>query len=230
MSLISQLHSYIRRPQLSRQGRPLPTEEKVKEYERMPVLQLPKPATELMSLDLALEQRTSFNQDSINDNPISLNQLGSLLWYALGIKNNSDLRQYPSGGGLYPIETYLLGQIEGQDTFVYHYNPTKHSLEELWAIEEKDLERLMLSKNTPTSDLFLVFTAMWERSSYHYADLAYSHCLLEAGHMAQNVLLVATALGLKTRPISGFDDDLLSETLDLNQKKEQPVYGIFLAS
>ena len=37
----------------------------------------------------------------------------------------------------------------------------------------------------------------------------------EAGHSSQNLLLMATALGLGAVPIGGFEDDEVSEALDL---------------
>lgn len=52
--------------------------------------------------------------------------------------------------------------------------------------------------------------------------------MLEAGHMAENVLLVATALGMSTRPIAGYDDAALAKLLDLDERIEQSVYSIAL--
>jgi nitroreductase len=46
--------------------------------------------------------------------------------------------------------------------------------------------------------------------------------------MAQNILLVATALGLDARPIAGFDDEKVLSLLDIDPNLEQPVYMISL--
>lgn len=230
MSIINTIHSYIRRPQNVRVEQNF-SNLKHKEYRRMPVLKLPPPADTLVPLHIALQKRSSFHKDESLDSPISLSDLSTLLWHSLSKNITKDRRPYPSAGALYPIESYLLGNIEGEkDNFVFHYNPTNHSLEKLWSLSDDDMSDLSVSSVTPTSRLFLVFSAVWQRSSSTYGDLAYSHSLIEAGHMAQNILLVATSLNLKGRPVAGFNDDLLIKVLDLDQTKEQPVYGVFLSS
>lgn len=141
-------------------------------------------------------------------------------------------RTYPSGGALYPIETYLVVSKEGGvGPGVFHYNPTDHALERLWDlpanIEAEDLvtrpdERLHASA-------LVVLTSLWERSAGKYGDFAYVLALLEAGHVSQNLLLAATALGLGTRPIAAFDEPALETLLDLDAMREQVVQTIILA-
>ena len=46
--------------------------------------------------------------------------------------------------------------------------------------------------------------------------------------MAQNLLLVATALGLSACPIAGFHDDALAGSLQLDLQHEPPLYVIAL--
>ena len=75
---------------------------------------------------------------------------------------------------------------------------------------------------------FLLFTAVWERTAAKYGDFGYLHAILEAGHMAQNVLLVASALKLSARPLGGFDDATIHNALGLDSDEEQPVYVIAL--
>ena len=48
-----------------------------------------------------------------------------------------------------------------------------------------------------------------------YGERAGQFTLNEAGHSSQNLLLMATALGLGAVPIGGFEDDEVSEALDL---------------
>jgi nitroreductase len=43
----------------------------------------------------------------------------------------------------------------------------------------------------------------------------------EAGHISQNLILAATALGLSARPFGGVFDDLLNRDLGLNAAEEQ---------
>jgi SagB-type dehydrogenase family enzyme len=61
------------------------------------------------------------------------------------------------------------------------------------------------------------------RTASKYGSRAERYCLLEAGHVAQNVLLQATALGLAGVPVGAFDDRRVASTLALPPKL-RPVY------
>ena len=43
----------------------------------------------------------------------------------------------------------------------------------------------------------------------------------EAGHVSQNLVLAATALGLSARPFGGVFDRLINEALGLDETREQ---------
>ena len=75
---------------------------------------------------------------------------------------------------------------------------------------------------------FLLFTAVWERTAAKYGDFGYLHAVIEAGHMAQNVLLVASALKIAACPLGGFDEKIAASILDLDNETEQPMYAIAL--
>lgn len=48
-----------------------------------------------------------------------------------------------------------------------------------------------------------------------YRSRSGRYCTLEAGHVAQNILLQATALGLGAVPVGAFDDDAVGALLEL---------------
>jgi SagB-type dehydrogenase family enzyme len=228
---LSDLHNDLRGTRLTRRGATHRPEDVPrgthKTYPRMEKITLPAPKKLPATLQAALEKRMSYFGGT-DRSKLSLETCGALFGLALGKHTSSTHRNYPSGGALYPIETYLISSaLEGSAPAVFHYNPTEHALEKLWdvpaSIELKDLAR-------HPNDLFfsslIVFTVVWRRSSAKYGDLSYQHSLLEAGHMSENVLLVAGALGLKTRPMAGFDDDALISLLDINAEEERPVHTI----
>ncbi len=234
MTFLSHLHADLRLARLTRRGatrRPEDVHRGLhKTYPRMVSIPLPEPEPLTTTLSDALmlrRSRTSGNSEM----PVTLNEMGTIT--ALALRKQSPLhngRSYPSGGGLYPVETYLISTaLESQTPAVFHYNPTAHALERLWDLPAhfnmKDIakrpEHLSLSG-------MLVFTGVWNRSSAKYGDLAYLHTLIEAGHMSQNVLLVGCALGLSMRPYAGFDDNLITSLLDLDEEMEQPVHTITL--
>ncbi|MFZ2886930.1 MAG: SagB/ThcOx family dehydrogenase [Minisyncoccia bacterium] len=185
---------------------------------------LPAPQPLQTNLADAIRSRASFT--TVPDEAgLTHEELGTLLGQALGMRG--ELRTYPSGGARYPIETYLLGSvIQSHPRGTYHYHPKDHALEHLW--DSPPVTELMRPSVMTPSQTLIVFTAAWERTSAKYGDWSYGHFFLEAGHMAQNILLVANALHIRARPMLGFADDAVVETLDLNER-EQPIYSILLA-
>lgn len=227
-SFITRIHSHVRSQRII----PVVQEKHApqvphKEYIRFPRTPLPAPLQLPMTLCEAIRLRTSY-AGSHSTHTIQLTDLGTLLGNTIGMRD-TNRRLYPSGGALYPIETYLIGDVLGhQPSGVFHYHPTTHALEFLWPTSPTfNINSVLVSEHASASFL-IVFTSVWGRSSSKYGDLAYSHSLMESGHMAQNVSLLATALSLGTRLIAGFDDQAISTLLDLDNQMEQPVYAILV--
>lgn len=231
---ISRIHEEIRNARTTRRGAThhpdaVPRGEH-KAYPRMQKIPLPAAQKITLSLDDAIVGRRSFltprSLDGFTDE-----ELGTLLGLSLGVSAEKPFRHYPSGGALYPIETYLIGAVrKNSEPGVYHYHPTLHALEYLWktppGFEALDLNTTAIRIE---GSMRIVFTALWSRSSAKYGDFSYSHALIEAGHMAQNILLVAAALGFDARPLAGFDDELVHELLHIRAPREQAVYSITLS-
>jgi SagB-type dehydrogenase family enzyme len=231
-TLITHIHSHIREALSTRRGSFIKNDNAPtgthKEYQRMTRILLPKAENLLMSLDQILKLRVS-SSACTTDRTFSLIELGTLLGNSLGMRDETH-RRYPSGGALYPVETYLVGKIlEDYPSGVFHYNPKAHALEFLWETPVSFvMSDIIRSPDTALAPCLIIFTSVWSRSSSKYGDLAYSHGLLEAGHMAQNVLLVSTALSMGSRPIAGYHDGTITELLDLDDQVEQPVYSVLL--
>jgi SagB-type dehydrogenase family enzyme len=193
----------------------------------MQKVSLPEPEELSITLPDALKKRHS----AVHGNPdidLTLQECGTLLGLALQKRPGEHYRNYPSGGGLYPIETYVISTaLETQDPAVYHYNPTTHTLEKLWNLPQGfDMKSLAKYPEPLPLSTLIVFTSVWARSSAKYGDISYTHGLLEAGHMSENILLVGCALGLNVRPYAGFNDERISELLDLDEEQEQTVLAI----
>lgn len=228
----TRIHDYIRSTRITRKGAlakpdaaPHGTH---KEYPRMPRIALPKPEVLPMTLADALQARESCGACA-TERALSAAELGTLLGNALGMRD-ATRRHYPSGGALYPVETYLIGKVlDTHPSGVFHYHPKVHALEFLWETPSSfAMSQIIRSPSVALTPLLIVFTSVWSRSSVKYGDLAYSHTLIEAGHMAENILLTATALSMGTRAIAGYDDGTLTELLDLDERNEQPIYSILL--
>ena len=124
-----------------------------------------------------------------------------------------------------------MGSIEGYQTQVFHYQPKVHALEQLWEIpREFDMGDIFASmtEKTVVPAAGIIFTAVWEHTACKYGDFGYNLALLEAGHMAQNVLLMAAALSVNATPVGGFHDNMVHEILDIDGNAEQAVYTIAL--
>ena len=233
MSLyLSHLLADLRQARLTRRGA-THTPDQVpqgthKAYPRMQQIPLPQPEAIKQTLGESLHARQSYVGGSA-EKKITPQELGSLLGSALGKRQGSGRRQYPSGGALYPIETYILTNTFGENT-IFHYNPTTHSLEKLLDISPQfDTKKLARHPEDQLFSTMIIFTSVWARSSAKYGDLSFLHALLEAGHMSQNILLTATALGLQSRPYAGFDDEEISKLLDLRTEREQIVHTVLLS-
>ena len=72
----------------------------------------------------------------------------------------------------------------------------------------------------------IAVTAMVWRSRFKYGARAYRFVLLEAGHVAQNVLLAAAALGLAAVPLGGFYDREVDAVLGADGLYEASLYLI----
>lgn len=197
-----------------------------KEYPRMSKIKLPDPIDQGVTLMQALERRRSNHQ--ITHEPLSLEALSYIL-NSLGF-NNTGSRTYPSGGGLYPVETYLLSRrVDGLGMAAYHYHAPTHSLEHLWEIPEK-LEMFgTINAWAEDARAILIFTGSWYKSIYNYGDFSYLLGLIETGHIGQNILLAAAAQDIPACPLGGFNDDVVTKLLDLNPSTEQPIYVVALA-
>ena len=189
---------------------------------------LPEPEALPVSLYEVLHTRAS-SSECTSERALSLTELGTLLGNSFGMSDELR-RHYPSGGALYPIETYLVGKVvEECPSGVFHYNPKDHVLEFLWKTPASfAMSDIVRSPDTVLAPQLVIFTSVWNRSSSKYGDLAYSHGLIEVGHMAENLLLMATALSIGARPIAGYDDKTITELLDLDDHVEQPVYSVLL--
>lgn len=208
----------------------------VKRHAHRPALCLPPP--DLGSAQLADAMATRRSARGHGARPISLEELSSLLHAAYGVTGRipgttQELRTAPSGGALYPLELYTVcAAVEGVDQAVHHYDPLRHALELLRPLGSGD----EIASLTPYEDalgecaLVVVMTAMFWRSRFKYGARAYRFTLIEAGHVAQNVLLAATALRLRALPLGGFYDRRVDALLGIDGLHEASLYLLALGS
>lgn len=109
----------------------------------------------------------------------------------------------PSGGGLHPIEAYLIVQnVEGVVPGLYHYHPIAHALEPLPA-PDRPLQELAMAAVAEqhwfaNAHVMVLLAPRYDRSFWKYRNHAKAHraITLEAGHLSQTLYLSATEAGL----------------------------------
>lgn len=144
---------------------------------------------------------------------LTTEQIGQLCWAGQGITDPATgYRAAPSAGALYPIELYL---VTGEG--VYHYRPREHALETHLADDvRRPLQRASIDQGSVgEAPLTVAIAAVVDRAARKYRARAERYCFIEAGHVAQNMLLQATALGLGGVPVGAFDDDQVAGVLRL---------------
>lgn len=204
-------------------------------YASRATLSLPVRAPLTCDFDSALTARRS--AERFGGDQVSLPVLASLLLRTYGITGwdgGRALRPMPSGGGLYPLDVFIIAQrISGlRAGGLYHFDPFHEVLADLGDV---DLDALESSLNPPglpaSAAMTIVLSASFWRSRFKYGQRALRFALMEAGHLAQNMLLVATGHGLATRPIGGFLDARLTELLpDHNGVDDAPLYALLIGS
>jgi len=206
-----------------------------KEYSDRAAIALPAPGDLGLPLGEAIRRRLSCR--SFNPSPLTLDELSTILSVGNGVEGVVHLgalehleRPMPSGGGLYPLEFYLIvREVAGLAPGLYHYTPLMHELEQLKLMEFSNSFISQLFMNQPYlvgAGAVLLITAMVERSMHKYGDRGYRYILLEAGHAAQNMCLAAASLDLGALPLGGFFDGYVAELLELNQDQEAILYAL----
>ena len=161
---------------------------------------------------------------------MSLGSLAYLLWASTGIQRMErgfEYRTAPSAGALYPIETYLvINDIAGVDNGVYHYSIITHVLEEIKLGNfQFDIAKAALGQRVcMDANVNFVWTAIFERSKWKYKQRAYRYIYLDAGHIAENPALAATALDFGSCQIGAIFDDEINKIIDVDGESESAIY------
>ncbi len=169
---------------------------------------------------------------------ISDRQLAKALFAAYGITRDQaethyprPFRTIPSGGALYPLEIYLhANRVDGLSAGLYHYNAEASNLDvlRLGNDSEKITGFLFQQELGANAAAILFISAVFFRSTFKYGDRGYRFVLLEAGHLAQNVMLTASGMGLAAAPIGGYLDRAVDRYLGFDGLTESVVYMILL--
>jgi SagB-type dehydrogenase family enzyme len=191
----------------------------------------------------ALPQRTSFgavlearrSSSAHVPRPLPLPDLAAVLeagYASRPIAAGTQRRSVPSGGALYPLELYVLAlRVSEVEASTLHYDPFRHRLEALGPLDADEVRSALVDPSLvePAAAL-VVITAMFWRSRFKYGLRGYRFALLEAGHVVQNAVLAAAAIGLHALPLGGFYDRRLDRLVGADGLDEAAVYALLLGA
>ncbi|AIL13909.1 hypothetical protein IM40_11280 (plasmid) [Candidatus Paracaedimonas acanthamoebae] len=203
---------------------------------------LPKPDLEKLdnsSILKAMKERMTSRY--FNGTGVSIKDFSTLLfanfgplhgeWEELKQKNLKILgmrKAHPSGGGLHPIEAYIIVfNVENIPAGIYHYNVKGHYLSKIAnPCSYEQLKQVLCGQffgDGISFGVFLVahFSKVWDK---YVHSRSYKDVYLDAGHVSQTFLLTATTLSLLTWETAWFKDTKVSQLLHINGISVAPLF------
>jgi len=191
------------------------------------IIRLPPPELKgRLSLEEVVANRRSVRE--YGTQPLTLFQLGQILWSAQGVTGAGKLRAAPSAGATYPLEIFV---FVGNETVtelqagIYRYQVDSHSRSLHRAGDSReDLATAAVGQEfIANAPMAMVICALYSRTSYRYGRRGERYVHMEVGHAGENVHLQALALGLATVEVGAFDDEGVRKVLGLEEELK-PLY------
>ncbi|MEJ6401853.1 nitroreductase family protein [Yoonia sp. 2307UL14-13] len=156
---------------------------------------------------------------------LSVEQVERILWAGQGITSEDGLRTVPSAHGLQPLRLVVVpGRVDGLPNGTYDVDRETNRLRQM---HDKDVQALLrdaaVDNQTWIADapLLVSICADYTKPCRAFADQkpygrrGSRYVEIEAGAAAQNMMLMATNMGLGSVLVAGFDDDRTADALGL---------------
>lgn len=206
-----------------------------KQYPLLPSVALPRPASPLFDL---LSKRRSRDGGHILENKVTAESLGNMLRSGYGLRDNTsndpslhEKRTVPSAGGRYPLELYpvLFRGVGEIRPGIYHYGIREHALELVTSdsFTREEIESSVYQTWLAEATGMICISAVFDRTTRKYGSRGYRYIFLEAGHVAQNILLAGTESGLDIMPVAGANEIDFERHIGLISSNERIVYTLF---
>ena len=154
---------------------------------------------------------------------LTAHELSWIVTSATGITSSNGRRAAPSGGALYPIETYVAAhRVQGIEPGLYHVGAGGRVLEQVRSGSVAgDLLVAGLGQDfLRDAPVVLVLSGVFQRSRWKYHERHYRFVCWEGGHISQNVYLAAEAAGLGACFVGSFLDGPLNDLLRVDGHEE----------
>jgi len=170
------------------------------------------------------------SQRHYQERPLTRDELAALLWATQGVTAatpNYLFRASPSAGALYPVETYVaVHRVLEVEPGIWHFQVPEFALELLGKGDcRRPLVEAGLSQSfLGTAAVVFLWTGVLNRAMWKYRERAVRYLFLDAGHICQNLMLAATALGLGVCPVGAFFDEEVERLLKVDGREEVALY------
>lgn len=207
------------------------------------VVSLPPPQLEKEIFSTMMARRSYRGFESSSDKSVTLEQLRDCLFFGLGITGfietpmselgHLPLKTTPSAGARNPYEAFVYARnVKGLKKGIYHYSALDNTL---GLIRDGDLptigDILAVQPWFDNAAILIMLVANFERTMWKYPHpTGFRVVLLEAGHIAQNILLAATANGLSSAPTCAVSDSLAQNLLDLDPITQALIYTVAIGA
>ncbi len=181
-----------------------PTQELAKKEAKLPVPRtyaspIPLPAPNLkgsLSVEEAIAGRRS--RRTFLDKPLSMAQLGQLLWSAQGVTDPSGKRVAPSAREAYPYTVYVMVRnVTGLRSGFYEYLPKNHALGDMnFPNAPTDFNNAGVEETAKSSPIVFILTAAFDKNLDKFPSGTTSSYYLEGGHIGQNLYLQVESMKL----------------------------------
>lgn len=178
---------------------------------------LPSPdVTGHVSLERAIAQRRSVREYA--PGALTLAEVSQLLWVAQGITSPDGKRTTPSPHAIYPLQVWLVAnEVTGLPAGIYRYQPKEHALALLTPGLQRDSLAAAARGQASIAHAAAVVAVAGDSAlaAEKFRSNAARWLGMEAGFVVQDVYLEATALGLGTVMVGGFEEQAVRRALGL---------------
>jgi SagB-type dehydrogenase family enzyme len=189
------------------------------------------------SYNALLDSRRSVRKYA--DTPMSGAELAFYLWSTQGIQSVraevATFRPVPSGGARHPFETYLaVRRVEGLAPGLYYYAPAENIGEKLVTLikigelpSDETLTQSVAGQSwTEGAPVIAYYSCVPYKAEWRYANMAHRVVLIDLGHLGQNAMLSAAALGLGSCCMAAYDQQAADAIFGFDGINEYVVYAI----
>ena len=165
-----------------------------------------------VSFEQALATRRSVRR--FTGQPFNFVQIGQLAWAGQGITEpQKGFRTAPSAGAIYPIKLYF-----ATDQGLFVYSPKGHRLEKTL---EPDIRGALADQEmVAKAGCDIIIAGSQSKLAARFSNKAKEYMLLEAGHIAQNIQLLAVCLEWGSVVVGGFDANQVHKVCKLPKDLE----------